>query len=64
MQDISTLLDPGNATGGNAFLQVWHERTANVTYSHFCDILAITCLCVMSFLNAMFTMTAASRMVS
>ena len=64
LQDIPSLLDPENATGGNAFLQVWHDRTATATYSHLCDILAITCLSIMCFLNAVFAMTAASRMVS
>eukprot|EP00891_Asterochloris_glomerata_P009154 jgi/Astpho2/9154/Aster-x0386 len=62
--DIPSLFDPGNATGGNAFLQVWHDRTAGATYSHFCDVLAITSLCIVGFLNAVFAMTAASRMVS
>ncbi len=64
LQDIPSLFDPGNATGGNAFLQVWHDRTAGATYSHFCDVLAITSLCIVGFLNALFAMTAASRMVS
>ena len=64
VQDIPSLLDPQNASGGNAFLQVWHDRTARATYSHSCDVLAITCLCVMSLLNAVFAMTAGSRMVS